>query len=67
MRAAIYGRVACLTQQTKNTIVSQLRPLRGHAVRSGLTIIKESVDEGYSGLQLDRPGLHRMRGLAGRL
>src|SRR5438128_12137622 len=64
MRAALYARVACTTPQTKQAIVSQLEALRDHASSSGMKIIEEFTDEGYSGLRLDRPGLDRMRGLA---
>ena len=67
MRAAIYARVACTNQQTRHAIVSQLEALRGQAASSGMEIIEEFTDEGYSGLRLDRPGLDRMRGLAERL
>jgi site-specific DNA recombinase len=63
--AAIYARVACATQQAKRAIVSQLKALRDHATCSGMEIIEEFADEGCSGLRLDRPGLDRMRGLAG--
>ena len=63
-RAAIYARVACATQQTKDAIGSQLETLRDHAASSGMKIIGEFTDEGYSGLRLDRPGLDRMRDLA---
>jgi len=66
IRAAIYARVACATQQTKHAIVSQLEALRHHAANSGMEIIEEFTDEGYSGLRLDHPGLGRMRDLAGR-
>jgi site-specific DNA recombinase len=64
MRAAAYARVACATHQTKQAIVSQLEALRDHAASSGMKIIDEFTDEGYSGLRLDRPGLDRMRHLA---
>src|SRR3989475_3659322 len=64
MRAALYARVACTTPQTKQAIVSQLEALRDHAASSGMKIIGEFTDEGYTGLQLDRPGLERMRDLA---
>jgi DNA invertase Pin-like site-specific DNA recombinase len=45
-------------------MVSQLEALRDHAASSGMKIIEEFTDEGYSGLRLDRPGLDRMRDLA---
>ncbi|MGA2263899.1 MAG: recombinase family protein [Acidobacteriota bacterium] len=66
MRAALYARVACATQQTKHAIVSQLEMLRDYAASRGMKIIEEFTDEGPSGLRLDRPGLDRMRGLAER-
>jgi site-specific DNA recombinase len=64
MRAAIYARVACASQQTKQAIVSQVEALRQHAASSGMEIVEEFTDEGCSGLRLDRPGLGRMRDLA---
>lgn len=63
IRAALYARVACKTPQA-NAMVSQLEALRDHASGSGMKIIEEFTDEGYSGLRLDRPGLDRMRDLA---
>src|SRR3990172_6308629 len=66
IRAVLYARVACATQQTKHAIVSQLEALRDHAAGSGMEFIEELTDEGYSGLRLDRPGLDRMRNLAER-
>lgn len=66
MRAAIYARVACATQQTKHAIVSQLEALKDHAASNGMKIIEEFTDEGYSGRRLDRPGLDRVRDLAER-
>ncbi|MBM3791243.1 MAG: recombinase family protein [Acidobacteria bacterium] len=65
-QAAIYARVACATPQKKPGIVSQLEALRNHAAGRGMRIIEEFTDEGHSGLQLDRPGLDRMRSLAER-
>lgn len=65
-RAAIYARAACAAQQAMRAIVSQLEALRNQAASSGMEIIEEFTDEGYSGLRLDRPGLDRMRDLAGR-
>lgn len=66
MRAAIYTRVACANQQMKHAIAFQLETLRDYAASRVIQIIEEFTDEGYSGLQLDRPGLDRMRGLAAR-
>lgn len=64
IRAALYARVASKTPQTKHAMLSQLEALRDHASGSGMKIIEEFTDEGYSGLRLDRPGLDRMRDLA---
>src|SRR5438876_1407993 len=66
MRAVVYARVACATEQTKRATVSQLEALRDHAASSGMKIVEEFTDEGYSGLRLDRPGLDRIRDLAER-
>ena len=65
-RAAVYARVACATQQAKHAAMSQLEALRDHAASSGMKIVEEFTDEGYSGLRLDRPGLDRIRDLAER-
>jgi site-specific DNA recombinase len=64
MRAPLYARVACATQQTKHAIASQLEALREYAASRGMKIIEEFSDEGQSGLRLNRPGLDRIRGLA---
>ena len=50
----------------KLAIASRLEALRDQAASSGMKIIEEFTDEGYSGLRLDRPGLDRMRDLAER-
>src|SRR5207247_9909337 len=65
-RAAVYARVACAIQQAKHATMSQLEALRDHAASSGMKIVEEFTDEGYSGLRLDRPGLDRIRDLAER-
>ena len=65
MRAALYARVACTTSQTKQAMVSQLEALRDHAADRGMKIIEEFTDAESSGLRLERPGLERMRDLAG--
>jgi len=64
IRAALYARVACATPQTPHAILSQLEALRDHAANSGMKIIQEFTDDGYTGFQLDRPGLDRMCDLA---
>ena len=64
MRAAIYARTACVTQRLKSAIALQLEALGAHAVRMGMDLVAQFTDEGYSGLQPDRPGLVRLRDLA---
>lgn len=56
MRAALYARMACPTQQREPAIGSQLEALRNHAASRGMKIIEEFRDEGYGGPRLDRPG-----------
>src|SRR5207247_11429661 len=46
-------------------MVSQLEALRDHAANRGMKIIEEFTDAESSGLRLERPGLERMRDLAG--
>jgi DNA invertase Pin-like site-specific DNA recombinase len=68
MRAALYVRIACWTQDQKSAreLKSQLEALRNYASQNGMEIVEEFTDAGYSGLRRDRPGLNRMREVAGR-
>jgi site-specific DNA recombinase len=61
MRAAIYARSACATQEK---ILSQTGTLRSYAAKNGIEVVEQFADDGYSGLRLDRPGLERMRHFA---
>jgi len=61
MRATIYARSACAAQEK---ILSQLGTLRSYAAKNGIEVVEQLGDDGYSGLQLDRPGLEQMRSLA---
>jgi Resolvase, N terminal domain len=60
MRAALYARTACLTQDLKSAVELQLEALRNYATQNGMEIVDEFTDAGYSGLRRDRPGLDRM-------
>jgi DNA invertase Pin-like site-specific DNA recombinase len=60
MRAALYARTACLTQDLKSAVELQLEALRNYATQNGMEIVEEFTDAGYSGLQRDRPGLDHM-------
>jgi hypothetical protein len=66
MRAALYARTACLTQDRKSAVELQLEALRNYAAQNGMEIVEEFTDAGYSGLRRDRPGLNRMCDVAGR-
>jgi site-specific DNA recombinase len=61
MNIAIYARVSSETQAKDGTIDSQIEALRDYAKTHGLTIIREFLDDGYSGTNLDRPGLDQLR------
>jgi Resolvase, N terminal domain len=60
MRAALYARTACLTQDRKSAVELQLEALRNYATQNGMEIVDEFTDAGYSGRRRDRPGLNRM-------
>lgn len=64
MNIAIYARVSSETQTRDGTIQSQLAALREYAKEHDLTIIAECLDDGYSGADLNRPGLDQLRDLA---
>ena len=66
MRAALYARTACLTQNLNSAVELQLEALRNYATQNGMEIVEEFTDAGYSGLRRDRPGLNRMCDVAGR-
>src|SRR5215468_2771916 len=60
-KAALYARVSTDAQQKEGTIESQLVELRRQIVAAGDTLIKEFIDDGYSGAYLDRPALEELR------
>ena len=64
MRVAIYARVSSESQAQEGTIESQLVALRDYAKAHDYEIAHECIDEGYSGTNLTRPGLDRLRDLA---
>ena len=67
--AAIYARVSSDQQREEKTIASQTAALMEYAKSEGYSVPAEWVfeDEGYSGASLVRPGLERVRDLAGRV
>ena len=61
MQIAIYARVSSETQAKEGTIDSQIEALRDYAKAHELTIVREFIDDGYSGAELNRPGLDELR------
>src|SRR6516164_6090083 len=64
--AAIYARVSSDKQKEGNTIASQTAALRAFAKEKSFSAPDEWIieDDGYSGANLVRPGLERLRDLA---
>ena len=60
-KAALYARVSTDGQQKEGTIESQLAELRKQVAAAGHELVKEYIDNGYSGTLLDRPGLGQLR------
>ncbi|MBI1987281.1 MAG: recombinase family protein [Nitrospinae bacterium] len=63
MRVAVYVRVSTQHQTQTQTIEQQLERLLAHIQAQGWPLPKEHIfrDDGYSGSQLSRPGLDRLR------
>jgi site-specific DNA recombinase len=63
MRAALYCRVSTDEQAEKFGLSSQLHELRAFATEHGYTVPHgaEYLDDGYSGVELERPALARLR------
>jgi site-specific DNA recombinase len=64
--AAIYARVSSAQQKQEHTIASQTASLIAFAQEHGYHVPREWIfeDEGYSGANLQRPGLEQIRDLA---
>ncbi len=60
-KAVIYARVSTDIQQKEGTIESQVIELKRQVVAAGDVLVKEYIDNGYSGAKLDRPALDQMR------
>ncbi|HUS96049.1 MAG TPA: recombinase family protein, partial [Hyphomicrobiaceae bacterium] len=62
-RVALYARVSTDRQEREETIASQLEQLRTLAADKGLAVLDRHVyiDDGYSGDELARPGMDRLR------
>ena len=58
---AVYGRVSTAAQEVQETIEAQLLQVREFANNHGYTIVREYLDEGWSGDVLARPALDELR------
>ncbi|HUI28962.1 MAG TPA: recombinase family protein [Candidatus Acidoferrales bacterium] len=58
---AVYARVSTARQEEEKTIETQLCAVREFAKSNGFTIVKEYIDEGWSGDILVRPQLDQLR------
>ena len=56
-RAALYARVSTDAQKQEGTIESQIAELRRQIVAAGHVLVKEYIDDGYTGSRMDRPAL----------
>jgi len=69
MKAAMYGRVSTDAQAEKYGIPSQVEALKKRCQEKGWETVPDGgreafIDDGYSGSELDRPALNRVRELA---
>ncbi|MCK1481011.1 recombinase family protein [Bradyrhizobium sp. 197] len=58
---AIYARVSTARQEEEGTVETQLIALRDFARQHGYNIVKEYIDDGWSGDILARPSLDQLR------
>lgn len=58
---AIYARVSTSNQEDQKTIQAQVLALKEYAQKNDLCIVKEYMDDGWSGDSLVRPALDQMR------
>jgi site-specific DNA recombinase len=61
VKAALYARVSTERQREEATIASQVFELKRQIAAAGHELVKEYIDDGYSGAYLDRPALDEMR------
>ena len=60
-KAALYARVSSDAQQKEGTIESQVVELKRQITTAGHVLVREYIDDGYSGTLLDRPALKQLR------
>ena len=57
----MYARVSTDAQQKEGTIESQVAELKRQIAAAGHLLVREYIDDGYSGTLLDRPALEQLR------
>jgi hypothetical protein len=57
----LYARVSTDAQQKEGTIESQLVELKRQITAAGHVLVKEYIDDGITGILLDRPALEQFR------
>ena len=60
-KAVLYARVSSEAQEKQRTIESQIAELKRQVARTGNVLVKEYIDDGYSGFYLDRPAMNQLR------
>ena len=60
-RAALYARVSTDAQKQEGMIESQIAELRRQIAAAGHVLVKEYIDDGYTGSRMDRPALQELR------
>jgi predicted site-specific integrase-resolvase len=60
-RAALHARVSTDAQKQEGTIESQIVELRRQIAAAGHVLVKEYIDDGYTGSRMDRPALQELR------
>jgi site-specific DNA recombinase len=60
-KAVFYARVSSDLQREAKTIDSQIDALKKQIADSGNILVKEYIDDGWSGAQLDRPAMDELR------
>jgi DNA invertase Pin-like site-specific DNA recombinase len=60
-KAALYARVSGDLQAKEGTIESQVLALKKQIATAGHVLVKEYIDNGFSGPRFDRPALNEMR------
>ena len=56
--AVFYARVSSEMQKREGTIQSQILSLKNQIAQNGDLLVKQYIDDGYTGAYMDRPALH---------